>query len=290
MLFRMERVKRAVLNFDDTRAALLSPEETRTMSGLQRVFVELSLNEGTVRNAETDFIPARFDPPNRQQDAEEFYTEWLGLLRKLQDPELNADLFLSIQENSAVLKGARRGPQQEEHAAMEHSQPPPPQTEWNAIQVRFPNPKAAVRQPVPLDRLLLDPQGPFGDGIVDAPEGIVSRHCRILRLPRMIAISFVRKIMNRRENYKIEIPVDVPAVLDMSPFLEDASVAEQISTVYELHMFVHHTGGANSGHYTAYVKTDGQWLLLNDSHVSKVSDHEALRKAQTASLCFYRQL
>ena len=109
---------------------------------------------------------------------------------------------------------------------------------------------------------------------------------------------------------KISAPVDVPEVLDVSPFMatyapdcsgdgagEDAAAKEGAagdlpegsssaggdapvpSTVYRLIAIIVHSGSLGGGHYFSYVRNgkSGNWLCCNDSSVSSVSLDEALR-------------
>jgi hypothetical protein len=110
---------------------------------------------------------------------------------------------------------------------------------------------------------------------------------------------------------KISAPVDVPEVLDISPFVAtyapscsgdgggDAATegvgehpagsgdAPAPSTVYRLIAIVVHSGSFGGGHYFSYVRNgkSGNWLCCNDSSVSSVTLDEALRSE--VYLAFY---
>jgi hypothetical protein len=58
---------------------------------------------------------------------------------------------------------------------------------------------------------------------------------------------------------------------------------------YEAYAVVVHQGaGANSGHYTAFVKSENQWWSLNDERATKVQPN-VVKKAK-AYLLFYRKM
>jgi ubiquitin C-terminal hydrolase len=65
--------------------------------------------------------------------------------------------------------------------------------------------------------------------------------------------------------------------LDMTPYLashgEEQDQQEEVDpsqNIYSLQSYVCHTGGANSGHYTAFAKhcVSDEWLFFNDSNVT----------------------
>merc|ERR1739845_158154 len=75
-------------------------------------------------------------------------------------------------------------------------------------------------------------------------------------------------------------------VLKTSPVLQTLS---RDNTEYRLYAVVNHIGGMGSGHYTAYVRGDGErWLCCNDSQVYPISE-EAVVSAN-AYLLFYERL
>ena len=44
--------------------------------------------------------------------------------------------------------------------------------------------------------------------------------------------------------------------------------------VFDLYGIVNHMGSLNSGHYTAYVKSDGKWIYFDDSRYTEVKDEK----------------
>ena len=60
---------------------------------------------------------------------------------------------------------------------------------------------------------------------------------------------------------------------------------------YELTGFISHLGkeSIHTGHYTAHVKVDDQWIEYNDINVSKVTEIEAEAAAKEAYVYFYKQ-
>jgi ubiquitin C-terminal hydrolase len=67
-------------------------------------------------------------------------------------------------------------------------------------------------------------------------------------------------------------------------------LGSNIDLYYELVGFIRHIGTTkDSGHYVAYIKVDGQWILYNDNNASEVSDSDAEAAATEAYMYFYKQ-
>lgn len=56
---------------------------------------------------------------------------------------------------------------------------------------------------------------------------------------------------------------------------------------YDLKGFIFQTGSLSGGHYTSYVKINNKWYCFNDSSVSKIEDHLALKVATKAYMVLY---
>ena len=96
-------------------------------------------------------------------------------------------------------------------------------------------------------------------------------------LPRVMSLHFKRLIARQ----KITKVVGFSEILDLKPFvLLPRDISEPPALLYRLYGVVVHSGGAGGGHYTAYVKQEGQgsngalWRHASDTSVSAVSlDH-----------------
>jgi ubiquitin carboxyl-terminal hydrolase 5/13 len=62
---------------------------------------------------------------------------------------------------------------------------------------------------------------------------------------------------------------DVSSLISESlPQLQEMVEESKLYTKYELHAVIVHLGkSVHSGHYIAYVKKQGKWILYNDSKV-----------------------
>ncbi|CAN0415121.1 unnamed protein product [Laminaria digitata] len=76
---------------------------------------------------------------------------------------------------------------------------------------------------------------------------------------------------------KLTYLVDVPAVLDATPFTTAGKQSEAPPVVYDLQGVVHHSGTAHAGHYVAFVRgADDAWCLHNDAKVTSATEADAL--------------
>ena len=82
---------------------------------------------------------------------------------------------------------------------------------------------------------------------------------------------------------KNDAHVRFPLVLDLSPYVSDASPSS--SYYYRLYAVVVHSGVLEGGHYVAYVKRRGTWYLCDDASVEPVSQKRVL--AAQAFMLFY---
>ncbi|KAF8245212.1 cysteine proteinase [Wilcoxina mikolae CBS 423.85] len=111
-------------------------------------------------------------------------------------------------------------------------------------------------------------------------------------LPRVLCIHLKRfrwkRNTTRGSKQKVDTLVKFPLEgLDMTRWLSDHETHNG-NALYELYAVVVHQGsGANSGHYTAFVKNRDEWWSLNDERASRVQPEQVLKAK--AYLLFYRQ-
>ncbi|KAK8885556.1 hypothetical protein M9Y10_041006 [Tritrichomonas musculus] len=78
-------------------------------------------------------------------------------------------------------------------------------------------------------------------------------------------------------NIKINDRFEFPKVIDLDPYLaKDADRSKP--NIYDLHGVLVHSGNVSFGHYFAYLRTstDPQWYKFDDSHVTKVTEEQAI--------------
>jgi ubiquitin C-terminal hydrolase len=82
-------------------------------------------------------------------------------------------------------------------------------------------------------------------------------------------------------------------LLDAAPYLAEArpgGAAGAAPALYRLRAVVVHSGGLNGGHYTAFVRRDGDgWWAASDRSVRRASEEEALGAEAGAYLLFFEQ-
>jgi ubiquitin C-terminal hydrolase len=100
------------------------------------------------------------------------------------------------------------------------------------------------------------------------------REPRFVSLPPILNFTF-RRIITRNGFYmKVDVPVDIPLVLNMSTYVDPlVYIGSDKSLLYDLQSIVWHGGfsRANGGHYKVWSKQDGYWYEFNDSDVKKIS-------------------
>eukprot|EP00755_Sulcionema_specki_P007296 Sspe_Gene.37865::Locus_18267_Transcript_1_1_Confidence_1.000_Length_2132::g.37865::m.37865/K11839/USP8, UBP5; ubiquitin carboxyl-terminal hydrolase 8 len=136
------------------------------------------------------------------------------------------------------------------------------------------------------------------------------------RLPKYLVVQLKR--YNNETTEKITIPVHFPDVFDPSPWVASspppptaaipngaehsrvesiASMASSIEdgigcygTVYQLYAVVNHYGSSRSGHYTAYTKCANEWMLFDDSTVTRLSEarHPCKIATESCYMLFYQ--
>lgn len=118
--------------------------------------------------------------------------------------------------------------------------------------------------------------------------GLLTESKRIIYLPEFLPIQLQRLVYGSKGLRKISQPLNVPEILDFSPFLKSAS-----SMFYKLEMFLDHCGGPHCGHYVAYSRdraTGNKWFEFNDEKVSQVPEEYIEFKMSTAYIYIYRKV
>ncbi|MDR1473649.1 MAG: hypothetical protein LBI41_03725 [Lactobacillales bacterium] len=112
-------------------------------------------------------------------------------------------------------------------------------------------------------------------------DSVSSRTVNVLQFPTYFTVQLKRFRQNTDGSFtKDDSPVAYPEEFDASRYVKDAGK-------YKLNGVICHYGTLNGGHYTSYVKNNGQWFLCNDSSITPVSKEEALSKVQNAYVLTY---
>jgi len=149
------------------------------------------------------------------------------------------------------------------------------------------------------------------------------KQLRLWGLPPILILQLNRFHSRRGASWKIQTKVDFPASLDLRKFLAPSGAQDQaearfdsggkrtgnpeqlkppseeacldsesglqslsrVWSEYDLYAIVNHIGGMGSGHYTAYVKSQGCWLSCNDERVIPISEEDLV--TAHAYLLFY---
>lgn len=115
-----------------------------------------------------------------------------------------------------------------------------------------------------------------------------SKDIKIGELPTILCVHLKRFRWKADRKQKVDTLVRFPLDgLDMTRWLGDTGgTAER--KLYELYAVVVHQGsGANSGHYSAFVKSADEWWCLNDERAARAKPEQVQRAK--AYLLFYRQ-
>jgi ubiquitin carboxyl-terminal hydrolase 22/27/51 len=85
---------------------------------------------------------------------------------------------------------------------------------------------------------------------------------------------------------KIDDFIEFPVEIDLMPYTsKHIEGKENGSSIYSLFSVVQHVGSMESGHYTCYVKHNGQWFLCDDSTVYIANEDDVM--SCQAYLLFY---
>lgn len=113
-----------------------------------------------------------------------------------------------------------------------------------------------------------------GHGLQEAKKSTIFR-----KLPPVLHLHLKRfEYSIVREDYvKINDRVEFPETLDLTEFLETPGASR---AVYVLHSVLVHSGGAQGGHYTVYIRPDPAkaWYKFDDDNVTLVSKEAAIDK------------
>jgi len=118
-------------------------------------------------------------------------------------------------------------------------------------------------------------------------ESNASRQMVLWKLPEILIVNFKRFVPTgkgwAKNGTKIDFPIDN---LDLSKWTESY---DNDSSRYELYAINNHSGGLNGGHCYAYCKNpNGDWYMLNDTSVSKISKDQLV--TNNAYVLFYRKI
>ncbi|RKP14658.1 hypothetical protein BJ684DRAFT_8212, partial [Piptocephalis cylindrospora] len=106
----------------------------------------------------------------------------------------------------------------------------------------------------------------------------VSKQMSIHRLPTVLHIQLKRFKHGYHGGEKLESPVSLPHVIDMTPYTTDGINARRrggrMYNRYRLFGLVCHQGKMDTGHYTAYIIIRGQWYHFDDHMVRSASEAE----------------
>lgn len=119
--------------------------------------------------------------------------------------------------------------------------------------------------------------------------GILDQSRKLSALPEIFPIHLKRLQFCQKKKImtKLGQPIYIPEILDLSPFLEEASKEAK----YVLKMFIQHRGGAHSGHYIAYSREPtGNWYSLDDTSVKDDFDRRSSNIMPQSYIYFYEKI
>ena len=97
---------------------------------------------------------------------------------------------------------------------------------------------------------------------------------KLMTLPYVLPVTFKRTVYSKqtRRPVRIEVPVDVPLILDCQKYIDPTvGIMPNTTTIYDLHTIVWHGGNSPSGgHYKVWSKQGGHWVEFNDKMTKKV--------------------
>jgi ubiquitin carboxyl-terminal hydrolase 22/27/51 len=124
-------------------------------------------------------------------------------------------------------------------------------------------------------------------------------------LPPVLCISLKRFEHSHITKTKIETMIKIPYELDLTPYISPSisenskrekfnethpnnkleNVPPNPLNFYQLFAVTVHTGGLETGHYTAFVKCHGEWFKFDDQTITLATEQEVLNS--NVYMCFY---
>jgi len=124
-------------------------------------------------------------------------------------------------------------------------------------------------------------------------------------LPPVLCISLKRFEHSHITKTKIETMIKIPVELDLTPYTSPSIIEnskrekynenhpnKKLENVppnplnfYQLFAVTVHTGGLETGHYTAFAKCHGEWFKFDDQTITLATEQEVL--ASNIYMCFY---
>ena len=111
----------------------------------------------------------------------------------------------------------------------------------------------------------------------------VRKYIRFWSFPKVLWISLNRSSYDGR---KITDLVQYPLELDLSSYCIGYKRTEQ---VFDLVGICNHMGTVQYGHYTCFVRKDGQWYHCNDIQIQKVEDTRHLETPYASCLVYVKK-
>ena len=122
-----------------------------------------------------------------------------------------------------------------------------------------------------LERTLIHDIEDFTCEKCDTEKGTFEARINILSLPKNLIICIKRFGFDSSYNsYKINHPVELEETIEVPLSINNDT--EMVK--YELVSIICHLGTLASGHYTSFVKINGEWYLANDKDISDVTFSE----------------
>jgi uncharacterized UBP type Zn finger protein len=104
----------------------------------------------------------------------------------------------------------------------------------------------------------------------------------------MLIVSLKRYGLNACGNaIKIDRPIQEPFHITLA---QEQTLGNKKKVSYDLVGFLLHSGSTGGGHYVAYVKVNGIWVIYNDSSVREATAIEAEKAAEQAYIFFYHKV
>ncbi|KAK8884907.1 Ubiquitin carboxyl-terminal hydrolase 34 [Tritrichomonas musculus] len=149
--------------------------------------------------------------------------------------------------------------------------------------------------------------------VLSGAESNLQKYSRIKVAPQFLIICLNRFEYNLKTFQKIKInsKFSFPFILDVSEYVESNDKGSANDDIfadcngiykYELYAVSIHNGNADSGHYTALVKINGDWIDFNDRSAKKITKEEVMalsfgtdnqreaNRERNAYVLYYRRL